>query len=109
MQIRVRVEPYWKPPLRREYPHLAAQIGAVDHDLIEAEPSLLTLIEHLGRVHDSPGADPRLREVLAARAPGLFDLRRRVEELIGEWRLGEADQVLYQIEDVFGEMDRDLA
>jgi hypothetical protein len=109
MQIRVRIEPYWKPPLKQELPRLSALIAEVDYDLIEDEPSLLTLIEHLGRVHDSPGADPRLKEVLASRAPGLFELRRKVEELIGEWRLGEADRVLYQIEDVFGEMDRDLA
>lgn len=108
MQIRVRIEPYWKPPLRKDLPRLAGLIADVDHDLIESEPSLLTLIEHLGRIHDSPGVDPELKRVLRDRGPELFELRRRVEELIGEWRLGEADKTLYRIEDIFSEMDRSL-
>ena len=108
MQIRVRVEPYWARSLKADLPRLGPALAEVDYDLVDQNPSLLTIIEHLGRLTDNPALDTAVKQALVKRGPELLALRRAVDDALGEWRLSEADKVLYQIEDIFFEIDKSL-
>lgn len=107
MQIRLRLEPEYRPDLNAHFPKLTK---ALDEIGIEKDPSSITLYDLIRELQRSLYGEMRtaLKQVLEKHLAGLLSLRDAVEEKIAAWKLEGLDELLYRIEDAFEELEHDL-
>ena len=107
MQITVTVRPFYQVELRETFPKLARHLGYLNKELVEKNPSLYELVTQLDKLlYAFDGTE--LREVLLRHRQELQRLHKSVEEEIANWNLAQADRLLYQIEDIFEEIESEL-
>ena len=107
MQITVTVRPFYQVELRETFPKLARHLGYLDQDLVQRNPSLYELVTQLDKLlYKFDGT--RLREVLLQHRQQLQSLHKSIEEEIANWNLAQADRLLYQVEDIFEEIESEL-
>ena len=107
MQLTVTVRPYYQKDLQGTYPKLARDLGYVDSSLANRNPSLYELVGQLDKLlyqHDGTA----LREVLLRHSEKLRDQYKIIQENIADWKLSEADKLLYSVEDIFDEIESEL-
>ena len=109
-QIRVRVEPVYEKGLAKDFPRLFALFCGLDPDLAEADPAppLYDLVHHLVHLSQQPDLDPAVSQAVNQYGQGIVDLRRKIEEAIGTWKLGQAEKLLNDLEDDFLAFEKDL-
>jgi hypothetical protein len=108
MQLTTKIKPYYKKGLAGVYPRFAHRLRLLDPDWLETEPSLFEIVKHLDRLLYKSEADPPFRAILRQHKDKLHDLYERIEEQIADWHLAEADKRLYDIEDVFDDIEKEL-
>lgn len=106
MQLTVTVRPYYQKDFEATYPKLSHRLKFLDPSLTEQSPSLYGLAGQLDKLLYRLEGTP-LREVLLRHAEKLRTLHKRIEEKIADWKLAEADKLLYSIEDIFDEVEAD--
>jgi len=107
-QVVVEVRAYYERDFASTFPRLASRLSVVAPELVARNPSLYELAGQIGALIDR-AQGMHLRELLIENEA---DLRRRyssAEELLAEWRIAEADRLLYEIEDIFALIERELA
>ena len=108
MQITVSVSPYYQGDLESAYPKLARHLGYLDAALVKSNPSLYALVARLDKLlYAFDGT--KLREVLLRHREELLSLHQSIEENLADWHLAQADKLLYKVEDVFDEIESELA
>lgn len=107
MQLTVAVKPYYQRDLEGAYPRLERHLRHLDPDLAKRNPSLHELAGQFDQVLARFG-DTQLKQVFSRHRDKLRELHRRTGELIADWKLAEADRLLYAIEDLFEEMEAEL-
>ena len=108
MQITVTVNPFYEEELEQAYPNLARHLGYLDAPLVKSNPSLYGLVTQLDKLlYAFDGT--KLREVLLPHREKLIGLHKSIEEHIGSWNLAQADRLLYDIEDIFDEIEEELS
>ncbi len=107
MQIRLQLEPVYRPELRVHFPRLAMALQELGVVVDSRRTTLFHLIREMERAE---GAEigPALRRVLENHMPQLRSLRKAVEEKLASWKLEGLDELLYKIEDVFELLEKDL-
>ena len=108
MQLTVEVKPQYAQSFSASYPNLARSLEVIAPGLIGPTPSLLEICQRLDEIVDRL-KETALGRLLDAQADELRRGARRVEELVADWKLAEADQVLYQVEDRFDVLESELA
>ena len=107
MQITVTIRPYYEKSLEDTYPKLARILGHQDASLVSRSPSLYELAGQLDQLlYRYDGT--RLREVLLLHKDKLKDAYKSIQENIADWKLAQADKLLYTIEDIFDAMESEL-
>jgi hypothetical protein len=107
MQLTVTVRPYYPRDLERTYPNLERYLRHLDADLVTRNPSLYELVGQLDQLlFRSEGT--QLRAVLLRHREKLRDLHKNIRENIADWKLAQADRLLYDIEVVFEEIESEL-
>ncbi len=107
MQLTVSVRPYYEKGIEAVYPNLAKLLGRLDMGWMQKNPSLYEIVERLDKIlYKAEGT--RLREVLLTRRDALLKLFQSIQANIADWRLAEADRLLYQMEDIFESIEADL-
>jgi hypothetical protein len=76
---------------------------------VEKGPSLFEIVGTLDRLLYQLEGDPAFREILLQHKSTLHKLYGDIEEQIADWHLARADKLLYKIEDIFDEIERELA
>jgi hypothetical protein len=110
MQLTVRIHPYYnKTGLKKAYPRLAHRLSYLDEAWVEGNPSLFEIIGKLDQLLYQLEGDPPFRELLLKHRSALHRLYEDIEERIADWHLAEADRLLYQIEDIFDDIEDELA
>ncbi|MFO7666815.1 MAG: hypothetical protein R6V76_09370 [Desulfobacterales bacterium] len=107
MQLRVTVSPYYQKDLQETYPKLARNLGYLDPSLPTRDPSLYELVGQLDRLlyrHDGT----KLREALLRHAEKLRNYYKNIQDNIADWKLAQADKLLYSIEDTFDDIESEL-
>jgi len=107
-QIRVRVEPYYKKGLDRDFPRLHRLLCGLQPELEQESPSLYhlaPLLVHLGQKTD---LEPGVELALAHHGRTILSLRAQVEERISQWKLGEAEKLLNDLDDAFEALESEL-
>ena len=108
MQLTVRVRPYYKKGLKTVYPKLAANLSYLNKALVEEGPSLFDIVGRLDKLLYDLEGHPPFREILLKHRDKLLKLHAEIQEHIADWKLAKADQKLYQIEDIFDEIEWEL-
>jgi hypothetical protein len=104
MQITVTVYPYYQEEFEQAFPKLARHLSYLDAPLVKSNPSLYRLVTQLDKLlYTFDGT--KLREVLLPHREKLRSLHKSIEENIGSWNLPQADQLLYEIEDIFDDIE----
>ncbi len=107
MQLTVTVKPYYQRDLEGTYPRFERHLRHLDPELAKRSPSLHELAGQLDQVL-SRVEDTRLKQVFTRHRDKLRELNKKITEFIADWKLAEADRLLYGIEDVFDEMEAEL-
>ena len=107
MQLTVTVHPYYPKDLEGTYPNLERHLSRLDPDLAKRNPSLYELAGQLDQLLYRFEGTP-LREVLLRHREKLQDLGKKIKENLADWKLAQADKLLYDLEDVFGEIETEL-
>ncbi len=108
MQITVAVNPHSQGELEKSFPKLARHLGYLDAGLVQSNPSLYSLVSRLDQVLLAfDGTE--LREVLLRRRGKLLDLHKSIEGQIANWNLAQADKLLYELEDIFEDVEEELS
>jgi len=108
MQLTVRVRPYYKKSLKADLPAIGRGLSYLNEAWIEEGPSLFDIVGRLDKLLYDLEGNPPFREILLKYQDKLRRLHNEVEENIANWKLAEADQTLYQIEDVFDQIEWEL-
>jgi hypothetical protein len=107
MQLTVTVRPYYPRDMEGTYPKLERHLRRLDADLVKRDPSLYELAGQLDQLlFRSEGT--QLREVLLRHSEKLRDLHKSIQVKIADWKLAQADRLLYSIEDIFDEIESEL-
>ena len=110
MQLTVRVQSYYmKNEMKKAYPSLAHRLSYLDEAWVEGGPSLFEITGKLDELLYRVEGDPPFRELLLKHKAGLHRLYEEIEERIADWQLAKADRLLYQIEDIFDDIEDELA
>lgn len=107
MQITVTVRPFYHQELQDDYPKLARHLGWLDRELVQQNPSLYELAGRLDNLLYAFDGTP-VREVLLRHRPRLLALHKDIEKHIADWDLAQADRLLYQLEDIFDDIEVQL-
>ena len=108
MQLTVRVRPYYKKSLKAEFPAIGMNLGYLNQAWIDEGPSLFDIVGKLDKLLYDLEGNHRFRKILLKHQDQLRKLYNEVEENIADWKLAKADQALYQIEDVFDQIEWEL-
>ncbi len=108
MQITVTIRPFYHHELQDAYPKLAQHLGRLDRELVARNPSLYEIAGRLDNLLYTFDGTP-VGEVLRSHRPKLLALHKDIESLIADWNLAQADKLLYKLEDVFDEIEAQLA
>jgi hypothetical protein len=108
MQLTVRVRPYYKKSLKADFPAIGRGLSYLNEPWIEEGPSLFDIVGRLDNLLYDLEGNPPFREILLKYRDKLRKLHNEVEEHIANWKLAKADQALYQIEDVFDQIEWEL-
>ena len=107
MQIRIQLEPVYRPELRLHFPKLAEAIEDLGVPVDPRRTTLYHLIRELERAMNGD-LRPAMRRALESHRSHLLTLQKAVEEKLAAWELDGLDELLYRIEDEFEALEKDL-
>ena len=105
MQLTVRVRPYYKKDLKADYPKIAQGLSYIHEAWVEEGPSFFDILGRLDKLLYELEGNPPFRKILLKHKDALRKLHKEVEENIADWDLAKADKTLYQIEDIFDQIE----
>ena len=108
MQLTVRILPYLEKVMKSDYPKISQGLGYVDEAWVEEGPSFFDIVGRLDKLLYELEGNPPFRKVLLKHKDELRKLHKEVEEHIADWHLAKADKALYQIEDVFDQIEWEI-
>ncbi|MEA1948521.1 MAG: hypothetical protein U9N83_14590 [Thermodesulfobacteriota bacterium] len=108
MQLTVRVRPYYKKSLKADYPGIGRGLSYLNEAWIEEGLSFFDIVGRLDKLLYDLEGNPPFRKILLKHQDKLRKVHNEVQEHIANWNLAKADQALYQIEDVFDQIEWEL-
>jgi hypothetical protein len=108
MQLTVRVRPYYKKDMKSDYPKISRDLSYVHETWVEEGPSLFDIVGRLDKLLYELEGNPPFRKILLKHKDGLRKLHKEVGEHIADWDLAKADKALYQMEDIFDQIEWEL-
>ena len=108
MQLVVQIRPYYKKDLKSIYPRIADALSSIDKRDVYASLSLFDIVGKLDRILYEAEGIPPFRKIMLGYRDKLEKLHGEAQTLIADWKLAKVDQLLYQIEDIFEDIEREL-
>jgi len=108
MQLTVRVRSYYEKDLENTYPKLARHLRRIDPNWANQNPSLYDVAARLDILLYRSEGTP-FRELFLQYRETLLKLHTSIQESMADWRLAQADQFLYKLEDLFDEIEAKLS
>lgn len=108
MQLIVQVRPYYKKGLKADYPKIAQGLSYIHEAWVEEGPSLFDIVGRLDKLLYELEGNPSFRKILLKYKDKLNKFYKDIQTNIADWNLKKADQALYQIEDIFDQIEWEL-
>lgn len=111
MQIDIRVLPvFGTGGLKGAFPHLFKILNDFRYDVVlKKEPSLYELVEVLVRIANDPQIPMSTKKPVVQRLNSFLRARDEARELLLARRLDDLDRLLYNLEDLYDQLEQDLA
>lgn len=109
MQLTVDVRPFYTKGLKAAYPKLARTLMYAKSISEYDEPALYNLVAKWDQLLYDLDGNPDAKQILLKYKDQLKALYTEIEGHIADRRLADADKALYKIEDVFEDIEYDLA
>jgi hypothetical protein len=109
MQLTVKVRAYYKKSLKGDYPKVAQGLSYIHEAWVEEGPSLFDIVGRLDKLLYDLEGNPPVREIFLKHQDKLRQLHKEIEANIADWNLTKADKMLYQMEDIFDQIEWELA
>jgi hypothetical protein len=107
MQVTVSIRPYYPKDMAETYPKLVHHLGYLDAGLTNSNPSLYALVGQFDQIVYRFEGTP-LGGVLLRHREKLVKLYKDIQDNIANWGLAQADRLLYQMEDIFDQIESEL-
>ena len=108
MQTRISIIPFFNPSFKGLFPKLNRYLLDEGVEVDDYKVSLYHLIDEFERILYKSGLYPHFREIIEKYRLRLTSLHTKVEEKIASSMAVEIDSILYEIEVVFAEIEKDL-
>ena len=109
MQIDIRIIPFYEKRFEKRFPNIAEMLRQVSYkEVAENEISFYEMADSLENIADSPETPSGIREEIGPYAEKIMGLKETARELLLARRLNELDKVLYQMEDMFEDLEQAL-
>lgn len=109
MQIDVRIVPFYEKPFEKKFPRIAALLRSASYaEAFEEEVSLYVLVDSLVSLSRHPMTSSAVKEKIRPYADRMVPVKRMARESLTSRKLNELDQFLYQIEDLFEDLESKL-
>jgi hypothetical protein len=109
MQIDVRLIPFYEKSFKKAFPKIAELLKEMDYAApLEKDISLYDLVDYLEDMTHTPHISRDLKGKLSQVLNRLVPLKEVARERLLSRRLNELDRSLYQMEDLFEELERSL-
>jgi len=108
MQLKTAVIPLYGNDLEDTYPNLARRLSTLAGELVKQNPSLYEIAGQTDKLLYVFDGTP-LREVLLRHREDLRNLHKSITENLADWNLAQADRLLYKMEDIFDQIESELA
>lgn len=105
MQLAVDVRPYYRESFKAVYPKLAANLSHVKALGEDVDPSLYELVGKIDKLLYALDGNPACKEIVLKHKDRLKKLHGDIGGHIADWKLSQADQALYKLEDIFDEIE----
>lgn len=110
MQIDIRVKAvYGSAGLRGSFPGLSKLLKDYGYDrVLEEEPDLYRMADVVSRISKDPAIPEGAKRAVTVMEGRIVKIRDTARELLLSRQLNELDKVLYQLEDCFKDLEREL-
>ncbi len=109
MQVDIRIISFYEKRFEKRFPNIANLLKRMSHkDLVEREISFYEMADYLETITDNPHTPSDVRDQLGPYAEKIMGLKEIAREHLLGRRLNELDQVLYQMEDQFADLEEVL-
>ncbi|MCE5244056.1 MAG: hypothetical protein ABFD98_13320 [Syntrophobacteraceae bacterium] len=110
MEIEIRLKAiYGTGGMKAAFPGIARFLESYRyHRVLDEEPSLYYLVDVLTRLKNDPGVPEHAKRPIARMEPAIMSLRNEAREALLSRRLNDLDKLLYRLEDLFEDLDREL-
>ena len=108
MQLTVLVRPYYQNGLKGIYSAISRELDRLGTPWDAEDLSLFDVVVKLDKLLYASEGNPSFRGILLKHREKLRSLHENIEAHIADWKLAQADKMLYQIEDIFDDIEREL-
>ena len=109
MQIDIRIIPFYEKRFEKRFPNIVDLLRRMSYkDLVEREISFYEMADYMETITDNPETPSDVRDKLRPYAEKIMELKDIAREHLLARRLNELDQVLYQMEDQFVDLEEVL-
>jgi len=109
MQLTVDVRSFYTKGFKAAYPKLAGPLIHAKAINEYDDPALYDLVAKLDKLLYALDGNPKVKAILLKQKDKLKALYSEIEGLIADRKLSAADKALYKIEDIFEDIEYDLA
>ena len=109
MQIDIKVVPIYERKFKKDFPRITdlfERMGRID--LAEKEISFYDLVDNLFNFQNSPNLPVEVKRVIDPYVNRMVEVKKEAREHLLGRRLNELDQLLYQLEDQFEDLEQAL-
>ena len=109
MQIDIRLKPFYEKPLVKVFPKISKLMTSMDYkEPLEKEPSLYVLVDSLENMSRDPMIPSDIKGKINPYVTQMIMLKKTARGLLLSRKLNELDQILYQIEDQFLDLESSM-
>jgi hypothetical protein len=109
MQIDIQLKPFYEKSLVKVFPKISKLMTGMDYkEPLEKEPSLYVLVDSLANMSRDPMVPLDIKRKINPYVTQMIMLKKTARELLLSRKLTELDQILYQIEDQFLDLESSM-
>ncbi len=109
MQIDIRILPFFEKPFAKTFPNLTELLRTVSYEeTLKKDLSFYDLVDTMMTIVEHPDTPTEVKQHIAPAVKKMHELKQKARESLLARKLNDLDQVLYQIEDQFEDLETSL-